>query len=115
MEINEELIKTFTYIFEEINEIKTLLGQPEFWNKSKIASHWGYSNQNQLKEWQLPDFGIPAYFNGKSPMFRIIDVKRISINPEHYKQKWNRLTVKEKQEIRAKFQMLKQQEVILCH
>lgn len=102
-------------IMLELRDLKRQLQYPEFINKSRIAQIWGYTNQNQLKLWQLPNFGLPKFFNGKSPMYKETEVYEVVVNPEHYKQKWNRLTVKEKQEIRAKFLKLKEQEAILCH
>lgn len=100
-------------ILNEMKELKRALGLPLFINRSKIAKKWGISNQSDLKPWQMPNFGIPEFFNGRCPMYREEDVCEIIRNATYYKEKWMRLSVKEKVEIKERFEALKNKEKVL--
>ncbi|MGL1892194.1 MAG: hypothetical protein OCD02_11250 [Spirochaetaceae bacterium] len=100
-------------IRNELEEHRRYTIAPEFLNKSKIASKWGYASQGSLIKWQLPDFGIPAFFNGRSPMYGRSAVNKIINNPKTYKEKWSRLTVNEKIAIQKQYVLMKRQDSYL--
>lgn len=96
-----------TVIRNELSDNRKHTAIPEFLNRSKIAVKWGYSCQSSLKKWQLPDFGIPAYFNGNSPMYSREKLYKIIDNPQYYKEQWNRLSIQEKKKIEDQYQQMK--------
>lgn len=112
----EELIEILSAFEIRVAErVEEQLDHPRYWNRTKIAKQWGYKNISQLKKWQLPDFGIPVFFNGISPMYKRSDVIEILTNPIVYKERWDRLSDKEKIKIEEQYQELKKRdEAMAC-
>lgn len=100
---------------KDIHEIRESLILPSFWNKTKIAQYWGYSCQTLIKRWQLPNFGIPDFMNGRSPMYKVSNIKEIANNIQFYKNKWELMTLKEKQDIQKCLeQITKRAQALAC-
>lgn len=98
----------------EIERLRLDLNEPQYLNKSKIARLWDYSCQSQIKKWQLPNFGIPTHFKGRSPMYKRSEVIDILNNPIPYKEKWMRLTVKDKIKIQDDYESQKRRDEALA-